>query len=170
MAIPSLNFNYTSFRIIRRETAHALSQFDSSFPFVDGYLSWATNYYTTVPVEHGTRAEGSSHYTFGKLLAHTINIFVTFSDLPLRIAAWVGIFAFFMGFGWLGVILYLKFFGNIPVSGYASLMAVLVTFNGIQFFILGVFGSYLGRINFKTSKKPLYLISRSEGFIKRGKT
>ncbi|SRR5579871_5112414 len=167
MAIPSLNFEYTSFRVIRRETALALSQFDSPFPFVDGYLSWATNYYATVPVEHGKRAEGGSNYTFGKLLSHTINIFVTFSDLPLKMAAWIGIFSFVGGFSWLVVIFLMKVFGEITVNGYTSLMAALITFNGIQFFILGVFGSYLGRINFKTSKQPLFLVGSIKGCAKR---
>jgi glycosyltransferase involved in cell wall biosynthesis len=167
IAIPSLNFEYTSFRIIRRETALALSQFDSPFPFVDGYLSWATNYYTTVSIDHGNRIQGKSNYSFGKLLAHTINIFVTFSDLPLRLAAWIGIISFVAGFSWLSVIVYQRLFGEITVTGYTSLMAALITFNGIQFFILGVFGSYLGRINFKTSKKPLFLVGEVKGCVKK---
>jgi len=162
-AIPSLNFEYTSFRMLRRETALALSQFDSPFPFLDGYLSWVTNHYSTVLVEHGKRFHGTSNYNLGRLITHTINIFVTFSDLPLRLTSWIGIFSFCGGLLGVARILYLKLVGNIGVSGYASLMAVLITLNGIQFFILGVFGEYLGRINFKTSKKPLFLIADMEG-------
>ncbi len=161
-AIPSLNFEYTSFRMMRRETALALSQFDSPFPFLDGYLSWVTNHYSTVLVEHGKRSHGTSNYSLGKLITHTINIFVTFSDMPLRLTSWIGIFSFCGGLLGVARILYLKLVGNIGVSGYASLMAVLITLNGIQFFMLGVFGEYLGRINFKTSKKPLFLIADME--------
>ena len=39
-AIPSLNYTYTSYRVIRGDIARTLTQFDSPFPFVDGYLSW----------------------------------------------------------------------------------------------------------------------------------
>jgi undecaprenyl-phosphate 4-deoxy-4-formamido-L-arabinose transferase len=162
-AIPSLNYAYTSYRFIRGDIARALTQFDSPFPFVDGYLSWLTNSYATIEVPHGFRVHGSSSYTFRKLLTHTINIFVTFSDLPLRLASWIGLFFFLVGMGWLGAIVIGRFFGLITVSGFASIMAAIVLFGGIQLLILGIFGEYLGRMNFKSSRKPLYLISRKIG-------
>lgn len=162
-AIPSLNYAYTSYRMIRGDIARALTQFDSPFPFVDGYLSWLTNRYATVEVPHGTRAHGSSNYTFRKLLTHTINIFVTFSDLPLRLASWIGLMFFLVGMGWLGGIVIGRLFGWITVSGFASIMAAIILFGGIQFLILGIFGEYLGRMNFKSSKKPLYLVGQSTG-------
>jgi undecaprenyl-phosphate 4-deoxy-4-formamido-L-arabinose transferase len=162
-AIPTLNYEYTSFRIIESGIAKALAEFDSPFPFVDGYLSWLTNNYAKVEVPHCQRAEGTSNYNFRKLLIHTINIFVTFSDLPLRMASYIGFIFFLIGMAWLGVILFGKLFGIITVSGFASIMAAIVLFGGIQLLILGVFGEYIGRMNFKSSKKPLFLISREVG-------
>jgi len=167
LAIPSLNYEYTSFRVIEKKIAHALTDFDSPFPFVDGYLSWLTNSYAAVPVKHSSRAHGASNYTFRKLLTHTINIFVTFSDLPLRLASWVGLSAFVVGMVWLALIVVGRLFGGISVSGYASVMAGIILFGGIQLLILGIFGEYLGRMNFKSSRKPLFLVadettSRSE--------
>ena len=160
-AIPNLNYEYSSFRLIERKTAKALVEFDSPFPFVDGYLAWVTNRYATVHVSHGKRAHGTSNYNFRRLLTHTINIFVTFSDLPLKFATWVGLGAFVAGTGWISVIMYKWLFGGITVSGYASVMAGIVAFGGLQMLILGIFGEYLGRMNFKSSKKPLYLIGRT---------
>lgn len=159
IAIPSLNYEYTSFRVINKTLAKALCTFDSPFPFIDGYLSWITNNYSTVEVSHGARHEGSSNYTFKKLLLHTINIFVTFSDLPLKIATWTGLCSFLLGMFWLSGIVLAKIFGGITVSGFASLMAGIVLFGGIQLFILGIFGEYLGRMNFKSSKKPLFVVA-----------
>ena len=157
-AIPSLNYSYTSYRVIRGDIARALTQFDSPFPFVDGYLSWLTNRYATVEVPHETRTFGVSNYTFKKLITHTLNIFVTFSDLPLRMATWIGLCTFFIGMSWLAVIGCRYLIGGISVSGYASIMAGILLFGGVQLLMLGVFGEYLGRMNFKSSKKPLYLV------------
>lgn len=162
-AIPTLNYEYTSFRVIESGIARALAEFDSPFPFVDGYLSWLTNNYATVEVPHSQRAEGTSNYNFRKLLIHTINIFVTFSDLPLRMASYIGFIFFMIGMAWLGGIFFGKLFGIITVSGFASIMAAIVLFGGIQLLILGVFGEYLGRMNFKSSRKPLFLVSREVG-------
>lgn len=160
-AIPSLNYEYTSFRIIRGDVARELIKFDSPFPFVDGYLSWLTNRYATIEVPHGTRANGSSNYTFRKLVTHTKNIFVTFSDLPLRLASWFGLAFFLVGMGWLFVIVVGRLTGTITVSGFASIVAAIVLFGGIQLLILGIFGEYLGRMNFKSSKKPLFLVAQT---------
>ena len=160
-AIPSLNYAYTSYRLIRGDIARTLTQFDSPFPFVDGYLSWVTNSYATVEVPHGTRAHGVSNYTLGKLITHTLNIFVTFSDLPLRMATWIGLGTFVIGMAWLTTILGRYLIGGIAVSGYASIMAGILLFGGVQLLVLGVFGEYLGRMNFKSSKKPLFLVART---------
>jgi len=162
LAIPKLNDTYSSFRVIQREPAQALDRFESPFPFVDGYLSWVTNNCATVEVPHGQRGNGSSHYTFRKLLRHTINIFVTFSDLPLRLATWLGLVVLLLGFFWVVFILVGHWTGYITMSGYSSLMAGITVFSGTQLMMLGVFGEYIGRINFTTSRKPLYLISQRE--------
>ncbi len=158
MAIPNINEHYTSYRCIRRETARELTNFDSPFPFIDGYLSWITNNYTTVQVTHGERVQGRSSYTLGRLFAHVISIFVTFSDLPLRLASWLGLFMSFIGSIWFAVIILGRVFGLITVSGFASIMGGIVLFGGVQLLILGIIGQYLGRMNFRLSKKPLYLI------------
>lgn len=160
-AIPSLNYEYTSFRIIRGDIARELVRFDSPFPFVDGYLSWLTNNCASVDVPHATRTHNSSNYTFKKLVSHSINIFVTFSDLPLRMATWIGISAFFIGMIWLTVIMLRYFLGGIQMSGFASIMVGLLLFGGVQLLVLGIIGEYLGRMNFKSSKKPLFLIGRT---------
>jgi undecaprenyl-phosphate 4-deoxy-4-formamido-L-arabinose transferase len=163
LAIPSLNHEYTSFRLVERKIALALADFDSPFPFVDGYLSWLTNSYATVRVEHAGRPHGRSNYTFRRLVAHTINVFVTFSDLPLKIASWIGIISFCVGMGWLVEIVLARLLGGITVSGFASVMAGIILFGGIQLLILGVFGEYLGRMNFKSSRKPLFLVAHDTG-------
>jgi polyisoprenyl-phosphate glycosyltransferase len=159
LAIPSLNHEYTSFRLVAKGVASKLADFDSPFPFIDGYLSWLTNNYATVVVRHDPRAHAASNYTLRKLLTHTINIFVTFSDLPLRIASWIGLCSAAIGMGWLCFLLLRYFLGGITVSGYASVMAGIIFFGGIQLLILGIFGEYLGRMNFKSSRKPLFLVA-----------
>jgi undecaprenyl-phosphate 4-deoxy-4-formamido-L-arabinose transferase len=163
LAIPSLNHDYTSFRLIARPVASKLADFDSPFPFVDGYLSWITNDYATVIVPHRQRTSGESNYDLRKLFVHSVNIFVTFSDLPLRLASWLGLGTFALGMAWLAFVLVRFFVGGIGVSGYASLMGGIVLFGGLQLLILGIFGEYLGRMNFKSSRKPLFLVADDTG-------
>jgi undecaprenyl-phosphate 4-deoxy-4-formamido-L-arabinose transferase len=163
IAIPSLSDKYTSFRLIRGDIARGITVFDSPFPFVDGYLAWLTNRVGSVEVPHLARQSGASNYNFRKLLAHTFNIFVTFSDLPLRLASWLGIATFLFSLVLIAYVLYGRITGLIEVSGFASIMAALAFFGGIQLLVLGVFGEYLGRMNFKSSRKPLFLVREAAG-------
>lgn len=159
-AIPSLNREYTSFRVIHRSVAVGLQRFQSPFTFIDGYISWITNHYATVVVPHDERADGSSSYNLRKLIVHMVNIFVTFSDLPLRVATWLGLGASVGGAIWGMVILIAKLTGALGVGGYASIMAGMTFLGGIQLLILGIFGEYLARINFKTASMPLFLVEQ----------
>ena len=162
-AIPSLNREYTSFRVIHRSVAKGLERFQSPFTFIDGYISWITHNYATVVVPHDSRAHGSSSYSVRMLVAHMINIFVTFSDLPLRVATWLGLGASVGGAAWGAFILVARLTGSVGVSGYTSIMAGMTFLGGLQLLILGIFGEYLARINFKTASMPLFLVEQEIG-------
>jgi len=159
LAIPTLNDTYTSMRVIRGDLARELKRFDSPFPFVDGYLSWLTNRCSFVVVSHQPRPAGRSNYTFGKLFAHTLNIFVTFSDAPLKLASNAGLCFSLVGFSALAVILIGRLVGTITAAGYSSVMAAILAVGGVQLLVLGIFGEYISRINVKTSRKPLFLVA-----------
>lgn len=159
-AIPTLNREYTSFRVIHQSVAKGLERFQSPFTFIDGYISWITNNYATVVVPHDVGMHASSSYNLRKLMAHMINIFVTFSDLPLRVATWLGIGASVGGAIWGMAILVARLLGIVSVSGYASIMAGMTFLGGLQLLILGIFGEYIARINFKTASMPLFLVEQ----------
>src|SRR5690606_11064416 len=86
-AFPDHNGHYSAFRAIHAPLARQLLNFNLSKPYIDGMLSWVTSSVTTVEVAHGERHHGESAYTLRKLLSHAVNVFVTFSHLPLRIAS-----------------------------------------------------------------------------------
>lgn len=157
-AFPDLNESYTSFRAIHTSIARQLVSFELSRPYIDGMLSWITSSVRTVEVEHGERQHGQSTYTLRKLLSHAVNIFVTFSHLPLRIATYSGIALAAMSFLWLLYILYGKLTGSITSPGYASLMSVVLFACGIQLVILGVLGEYVGRLMGAAYRKPVYVV------------
>src|SRR5699024_3356786 len=122
---------------IHRSIANGLERFQSPFTFIDGYISWITHNYATVVVPHNPRPHGGSSYSMRMLVSHMINIFVTFSDLPLRVATWLGLGASVGGAAWGVFILIARLMGAVGVSGYASIMAGMTFLGGLQLLILG---------------------------------
>lgn len=157
-AFPDLNEDYSSFRAIHAPLAKELASFRLSRPYIDGMLSWLTSSVRTVEVPHGAREHGESTYTLRKLLSHAVNIFVTFSLLPLRLASYGGAALAFASFAYLMYVVSAYFMGTITNPGYTSLMSVILFACGIQLLILGVVGEYVGRLMGAAYRKPVYLV------------
>lgn len=47
---------------------------------------------------------------------------------------------------------------NNTISGWASLMFVMIVIGGLQILMLGIIGSYIGRIYIEALDRPLYTI------------
>lgn len=164
-SFPDMNESYTSFRAMRASLGQRLAAFEISRPFIDGMLSWLTSSVGTVTVIHGEREHGKSSYTLRKLVSHAFNIFVTFSNLPLRMASYSGAALASISFLYLLYIVYERLIGKITDPGYASLMSVVLFACGIQLVILGVLGEYVGRLMGAANRKPMYAV---QDMVQRG--
>ena len=157
-AFPDLNTEYSSFRAIHAPLARQLIGFRLSRPYIDGMLSWMTSSVASVEVAHGERKHGDSAYTLRKLVSHAVNIFVTFSHWPLRIASYGGAALALASFVYMMFVVYGYFTGTITNPGYTSLMSVILFACGVQLLILGVLGEYIGRLMGAAYRKPVYLV------------
>lgn len=162
-AFPDLNDSYTSFRAMRAPLARQLSSFELSKPYIDGMLSWITSSVATVQVTHGERRHGESAYTLKKLIAHAVNIFVTFSHLPLRVASYGGAALAVLSFAYMLFLVFERLTGAITDPGYTSIMSVILFACGIQLFILGIVGEYIGRLMGVTNRRPMYVVQNEAG-------
>jgi len=155
--IPDLHKDYTSFRLIRTQIAKETLKMNNSYTFLDGYLSWITKNVSSVTVQHCEGGAGKSSYTFKKLIEHSINIFVTFSNLPIRFLIVSSFFILISFIGYSIYILYRKLFFNDLVPGFATITIICGFGFGLLLFGLGVIGEYIQRINLKTTRRPNYL-------------
>jgi undecaprenyl-phosphate 4-deoxy-4-formamido-L-arabinose transferase len=167
-AFPDMNSDYTSFRAIHRPIALELARFGLNRPYIDGMLSWITSSVATVEVPHGERRHGESAYTFKKLIAHALNIFVTFSHVPLRIATYGGMALAAMSFLYIVYLLWGRLTGFIDQPGYTSVMSVILFACGVQLTILGLIGEYIGRLMGATYRKPVFVVSDLTARRERG--
>lgn len=157
VGIPGLHSDYSAFRLIKTSVAKYCLEMNNSYTFLDGYLSWITDSVSSVAVAHQPRAAGKSSYTLRKLLNHSINIFVTFSDLPVRILSVLSILVFLITLGYSTYVLIRKLIYNDFLSGFPSLIIAIGFGVGLIMLGMGILGEYIHRINLKTTRRPNFV-------------
>ena len=150
-----------AFRAFRTQVAKAFAHYEGSFVSIDVLLTWGTNRFATTSVKHRPRAQGTSGYTFRKLMTHAMNMMTGFSTMPLQMASVVGFAFTLFGIGILFFVLgrYIAHGGSVP--GFPFLASIIAIFSGAQLFALGIIGEYLARMHFRSMQKPPYVVRES---------
>jgi len=125
-------------------------------------LLQATTKIAQVQVPHLPRRDSVSNYSFRKLFALWLNGFIGFSVRPLRVASLIGVLVFLISAISSIVLLTRKIVHpEVIMSGWTSLMLVLLALFGLQFLLLGVIGEYIGRVLLFLNGKPQYVVRRT---------
>ena len=126
-----------------------------------GILAWPGFNQVTLIYDRESRAAGKSKWNYWQLYCLAVSGITAFSNKPLRIASWVGTMvalATFVYGTW--VLMRTLMFGD-PVSGYPSLMLVILFLGGVQLTTIGILGEYIGRIFTEVKNRPNYLVRES---------
>lgn len=103
------------------------------------------------------RAAGESKYSLWKLMKLSFSAIASFSKTPLKIGIYSGLI-----FVMLSIILIIysivMWIVNTPVSGYTTLIIFLCAFAGIQLFVTGAIGYYIGFVFDEVKQRPIYVI------------
>lgn len=155
VAIPS---HASDFRLLSRRVVDAIKKMPEQHRFMKGLFAWVGYPQKSIDYKMDVRFAGKSKWGFFKLWNFAIEGITSFTIMPLKLATYFGLMTAFIAFVY-GVIIVGKtiVFGD-PVKGYPSLITVVLLLGGVQLFILGVMGEYLGRTFNETKNRPLYFI------------
>jgi glycosyltransferase involved in cell wall biosynthesis len=152
------------FRLMDRKVCDALSSMREQSRFIRGMVSWAGFKQTSVDYVRDERFAGETKYPLRKMIKLSLDAMTSFSTKPLKIASVLGFILSAVGFIYLFVVLYQRFFTNSTTQGWTSLIAINLLFNGITLSLLGVLGEYIGRTYEEAKRRPLYLVSEAINF------
>ena len=85
----------------------------------------------------------------------------SFSIQPLRLATWLGLIVAGLGVLFGLYTLYTRLFTAAAITGWASLMIVILILGGTQLFIMGIFGEYLGTVFIESKRRPSYILAEN---------
>lgn len=157
-------FYLSSFRCMNAFVVEQICQYTGPFSYIDGLILQITQNIDTIEVVHLPRRIGSSNYTLRKLIHLWLNMFVNFSITPLHISTILGIALSVMGIlGAIEVTVEYLVWG--APRGYGTIVCIILIFSGVQLFILGLIGEYIGRLHLTSNRKPQFVIRN----VKRNK-
>ena len=146
------------FRLISRRAIEALLRLPERERFMKGLFNWIGFNVTSVPFVRPVRSAGSTKWNGWRLWNFALSGLTASTTWPLRLWTYVGVALAVFAFGYAVWVAASKLLYGNAVSGYASLMVVLLFFSGIQLISLGIIGEYLGRIFIESKQRPLYLV------------
>jgi len=151
------------FRLMDRAVVDALLALPERNRFMKGLYAWVGFKTEGVPYDPRPRGEGKSKFGLLRLAGLSIDGLTGFTTWPLRLASVAGIAlaAMSLVYGASLVISYLLY-GN-PVSGWTTIVVLLLMFAGIQMVSLGILGEYVARIFEEVKGRPLFIVRRRLG-------
>lgn len=152
------------FRLIGRKALDTFRSMPERDRFVRGMFGWMGFKQTAVDFERPARAAGETKYPFWKMLRLAVHGVISFSEKPLRAALWTGlaISGLAAALGIYAVVSWLFDFGT--VRGWTSTVVIVSFFSGINLFMTGIVGLYVGGIHAEIKRRPLYVVDRLTGF------
>ena len=85
---------------------------------------------------------------------------LAYSYFPIRAMSVTGLLVAIAGFIYAVTIVIDWYFGNVPFSGWAPIMILVLVLSGFQMLMLGVIGEYLWRTWDQVRNKPRYIIEK----------
>jgi polyisoprenyl-phosphate glycosyltransferase len=157
--------NAGDFRLIDRKIIDVINKMPEKHRFMKGIFAWPGFKVASVEFQANIRAnETRSSWSFFRLWRFALDGLFSFSTAPLKMWTYLGGLAALASFVYLIVTLVQKLFFGIDVPGYASLLILLLFFNGLALISNGIQGEYIARIFEEVKGRPLYVVNEKFGF------
>jgi hypothetical protein len=154
-------YNHADFRLMSRRAIEALRQYEEVNLFLRGIIPTIGYPYTTVEYDRAARFAGESKYPVRKMLSLAVDGITSFSSLPLRFIAGMGLLIFLLSLGLSGWVLLIKLFSDNAIPGWASSVLPMYLLGGIQLLSIGVLGEYVAKMYMETKRRPRYFVQES---------
>ncbi|MCS7464352.1 glycosyltransferase family 2 protein [Paenibacillus doosanensis] len=152
------------FRLIDRKVCDVMKSLTERNRYVRGLVSWTGFRQTFVEYTREERWAGDTKYPLRKMIRFAVDAIASFSYKPLKLAAYLGFVLSLLSFVYILVIVYQRLFTDTTITGWSSIVAINLFFNGIVLIILGIIGEYIGRIYDESKGRPLYIIWDKTGY------
>ena len=158
----------SSFWVSRRFVIEEMKKYRGTDAFIQLLFARTTRRITDLEMEHYSRKDGSSNYNFRKRMRLFLS-FMSFSTIPLQLATIFGTTFSVIGFIMAIVVFIRKLVHPEVAIGWSSLMCLMLFVAGIIMLMLGIIGSYIGKVVMTMNRTPMF-VAREELNVEGGRT
>jgi len=152
--------NSGDFRLLDSRALTVLTDLRERNRFLRGMSVWIGFEQAVVHYDRDPRYAGATKYSLARLVELGFDAIISFSYVPLRLAAVVGTLVSVVALLGIPVVIALRLAGEY-VPGIASVTIVLLLLGGIQLLTLGIVGEYLGRSYDEVKRRPIYVVQET---------
>ena len=149
------------FRLMKRPMVDAIVSMEEYNRFSKGIYGWIGFRTFWLPFHNVERIAGETKWNFWKLLIYALDGIINFSQIPLSMASFLGIFMTLVAFFFLIFVVVRRLVFGDPVAGWASTICVIVFIGGMQLLCVGIMGQYIAKTYMETKKRPHYIVAET---------
>ena len=135
----------SDYKLLNRRAVNAYLQMDERNVFFRGMTAWLGFERAHIPFEVAARAGGNSNWSILNRVRLALTGISGFSSLPLQLVTFAGLIFLMFSVGFGGYTLILQITGR-SVSGFATVILLLLIIGSLLMISLGIIGIYLARI------------------------
>ena len=160
--------NTGDFRLMSRQVVDEMAKMREHNRYLRGMVSYIGFRQTAVQFDRDKRNAGTTGYPLRKMLKFAADGIMSFSTVPLKIISFIGYLVSAFAFAGIAYAVLMKIFApDVTVEGWTFIVTSILFVGGIQMVMLGVLGSYVGRIYRESQGRPLYIVRDSIAYPSR---
>ena len=151
------------FRLIDKQVMAEFKKFREKGKYIRGIISWIGFKQVPFVYQRQARFAGETKYPLSKMIQFASTAMLYFSKKPLKLATGLGFVTVLIGIVYALYTLIGKIVGYThALSGWSSLIILIVFFGGVQLLTVGVLGQYIGILFDEVKDRPEYIIDKKE--------
>lgn len=147
------------FGLMSRRVVSLVRNMPEHHRYLRGLRGWVGFRQIGIIVERDPRYAGKSKYTSLRLLRLAFDGILSFSVVPIRAAAILGLIAIGLSGSFTVYSAWVRLVLHRSPQGFAAMITIVTFLSGVQLLFLGVIGEYVGRIFEELKARPIYVVA-----------
>lgn len=154
------------FRLIDKQVMAEFKKFREKGKYIRGIISWIGFKQVPFKYQRQARFAGETKYPLRKMIQFASTAMLYFSKKPLKLATGLGFITVLMGIIYAIYAIIGKIAGfTHALSGWSSIIILIIFFGGVQLITVGVLGQYIGILFDEIKDRPEYIVEKKDNFI-----